>query len=237
MVGMILAAGGGTRFAEGGCCKPLLPVNGKPLIAYSLDNLTALGVSEIMIVVGKYGEEIRKAVGSTYCDIPVRYTVQPQPKGIMNAVYLAGEHLNSEAVALQLSDEIFIAPRLREIEKIKDADFLCGYTVPENPQIIRENYALFCEGDRILSAVEKPKEIVNEKKGTGFCVFSAECLALLHAKYTAETSVGDLCDFMNMLVENGRKGIAVHIAAEEINVNDPGMYIYAEQRLERAGHE
>ena len=73
--------------------------------------------------------------------------------------------------------------------------------------------------------------------GTGFCVFSAECFALLRAKYTAQTSVGDLCDFMNLLVENGRKGIAVHIAAEEINVNDPGMYGYAEQRLERAGHE
>ena len=54
---------------------------------------------------------------------------------------------------------------------------------------------------------------------------------------TARPRAGDLCDFMNLLIADGKKGIAVHVAEEEININDPDMFVYAEQRLERAGHE
>lgn len=236
MVGIILAAGCGTRFSEQGCCKPLLRVNGKPLIAYSLENLAALRVREIVIVVGKYGDEIRAAVGGAFRGVPVRCVAQPKPLGIMNALFQAAETVDDDA-ALQLSDEIFIGLRADAPGRFAEADFLCGYTVPENPRIICENYAIVCEGDRILHTVEKPREPVNERKGTGFCVFSRDCVALLRKKYTAASGAGDLCDFMNLLIADGKKGIAVHVAEEEININDPDMFAYAEQRLERVGHE
>ena len=59
MVGVILAAGDGTRFknsTENNSCKTLIKVNSNYLIEYSLNNLVKLNVSEIYIVVGKQAE-------------------------------------------------------------------------------------------------------------------------------------------------------------------------------------
>ena len=236
MVGLILAGGEGKRFASTGCCKPLLTVNGKYLIAYSLENFVSLGARRICIVAGRFYEELRCALGEEYRGVPLEYVLQKKPLGILNAIRTALPHLRGETVALQLSDEIFLGLRPEELTKLPDADFLCGYTVPEDPASILGNYAIFCDGDTVLSTVEKPKTAPNDKKGTGFCVFSPACMQVLQKKFTAR-SAGDLCDFMNALTADGKRGLAVEIAAEEININDPETLAYAVRRLEEARNE
>ena len=236
MVGLILAGGEGTRFSGAGCCKPLITVNGKYLITYSLENLVSLGVDRICIVAGRFARTLQAALGDDYCGVPVEYVLQKKPRGILNAVYTALEAVSGETVVLQLSDEIFIGLRPNAVARIADADFLCGYTVPEDPASILGNYALLCDGETVLSTVEKPETAPNEKKGTGFCVFRPACMELLRTRFLPD-SPGDLCDFMNALIANGKRGLAVEIAAEEINVNDPESLSYAVRRLEEARDE
>ncbi len=236
MVGLILAGGEGKRFSADSCCKPLLSVNGKYLIAYSLENLVSSGVGRILIVAGRFLKELRLALGEEYRGIPVEYVLQKKPLGILNAMYAALPFLQGEPVVLQLSDEIYLAPRPREITKLSEADFLCGYTVPQDRASILGNYAIFCRGEEIVSVAEKPETAPNEKKGTGFCVFSPACMRLLQTKYNAR-SAGDLCDFINALIADGKRGLAVEIAAEEINVNDSRTLAYAVRRLENMPNE
>lgn len=65
MKAMILAAGLGTRMGEltRELPKPLLPVNGKPLIVHRVDALVAAGFSDIVINVAYLGERIEAALG------------------------------------------------------------------------------------------------------------------------------------------------------------------------------
>jgi len=237
MVGVILAGGEGSRFSGKTFCKPLLRLNGKYLIEYSLENLRSLRVSEIFIVVGKFADDIKKAVGESYQCIPVTYVRQPCPLGLINALYCASEYIKDEEVVLQLGDEVFIEPDYSAIAEISRYDFLCGYTVPENRQSILENYSILCSDGKIELTVEKPTTVLNEKKGTGFCCFAPECFEVLKENYYAELSKGNICDFFNLLILSGKKGAAVLIANEEININDPEKYAYAKMRMEETESE
>lgn len=75
MQALILAAGLATRLGHLASERPkcLLDIGGRPLIHYSLDNLVASGVTEIVIVTGHREAMIREALGTSYNGVPIQY--------------------------------------------------------------------------------------------------------------------------------------------------------------------
>ncbi len=238
MVGVILAAGHGKRLAaELGIeqCKSLLSLEGKKLIDYSLENLSLLGVDMIYIVVGKYAEDVMRAVGDSYNGIPVSYLIQKKPLGIINALMVSLPHINDET-AIQLGDEVFIANRSVELRKEwekRDVDFFCGIVNEDNEKSIKENYSVSVDGNmKLISCVEKPTEIINNYKGTGYCIFSKDCIELFRNCYGKELNeTANLCDYMNVLVKNGKSGECVNVARQEVNVNTIYDFEYARELI------
>ena len=57
--GLIAVAGQSLRM---GAFKPLLPINGKPMIAHTADVFMRAGIDELFVVVGKRGDEIVSAL-------------------------------------------------------------------------------------------------------------------------------------------------------------------------------
>lgn len=236
MLGIILAGGNGTRFDENGCCKSLLKINGKSLIEYALDNLIAMNVDKAIIVVGKYRDEIKAALGTEYHGIALNYALQETPMGCIHALYCAMTNWNGETVVLQLSDEIYCGFNAHAVEKASDVDFACGYITVKNNEEVKENYSIFCDGDsdRLVRCEEKSMNAGNNKKGTGLCIFNPACMSLLKNRYAyAGDHFVSLCDFMNNLIADGKKGLAIPIADEEININTPEKLEYAKQALKR----
>ena len=45
-----------------GCCKQLLPLDGRPAIVWCLESILAAGITELTVVVGPTGEEVAKAI-------------------------------------------------------------------------------------------------------------------------------------------------------------------------------
>lgn len=240
MVGVILAAGNGRRLAaELGIeqCKSLLTLEGKKLIDYSLENLYSFGVDMIYIVVGKYAEDIMRTVGESYKGTPVSYLIQKTPLGIINALSVAIPHTKEDTV-IQLGDEVFVNNRsaaLYDEWKNRNDDFFCGIIDEELPEKIRDNYSVSVDEDmKLLSCVEKPheNEIVNNYKGTGYCIFSKDCLKLFRESYLKELSeASNLCDYINLLISRGKSGKCVIVADKEINVNTIVDFEYARETL------
>ena len=85
MVGVILAAGNGTRLNIENCCKPLLKINDIPLIEYSLNNLVKLGINNAYIVAGKHLNLIKDNIGNNYKGVRIFYVYQAEQKGLINA--------------------------------------------------------------------------------------------------------------------------------------------------------
>ena len=233
MIGIILAAGMGRRLMKDtgiDRSKALVEVGGKRLIDYALENLHLMQVDKIYIVVGEHKNDIVDAVGDRYRGIPIAYVIQSEPIGLINAISKVLPFCDTGAV-VQLSDEIFINPNTDFISRYQNrtADFLCGIIKEKEPERIKENYAVIADKQgNLLSTREKPTEIVNDLKGTGFCIFSKDCMDILKSAYSDEKNMPcDLCDFMNLLIWEGKKGRCFEVADSEININTKADLDYA----------
>ena len=79
MHAIILAAGRSQRLGDltSDLPKCLLEVGGRPLIAYSLENLLRGGVREITIVTGHCDGSIQNEIGDEFLGAPIRYRFNP----------------------------------------------------------------------------------------------------------------------------------------------------------------
>ncbi|MEO1258552.1 MAG: sugar phosphate nucleotidyltransferase [Bacteroidota bacterium] len=81
--------------------KPLIPVAGKPIISYILDNLQRAGVQEFIFVIGYLGEKIKDYIEYRYPDLEKTFVKQENRFGTGHAVYSAREFIEG-------IDELFI---------------------------------------------------------------------------------------------------------------------------------
>lgn len=240
MIGVILAAGDGTRLKQStgqNICKPLRKINDKHLIEYALDNLVDLNASSVYVVVGKQGDEIKKVIGDKYKKLTVNYVCQPEQKGLVNAfMQVLSITECDEAVVLQLSDEIFTGLKTEEIKNALETekyDFYCGVTYEENEEKIKNNFSVEAdENNLLIKCIEKPQIVTNNIKGTGFSIFSAKSQNFIKEAYTsAPEKVRDLCDCFNYLTSTGYKGLMLFIAEKEFNINTVSDLTEAENSL------
>ena len=194
-------------------------------LEYALYNLLELGIGQVYIVVGKEGDLIKNILGNHYKELEIFYVVQQEQKGLIDAFYQAINIIGYDSpVVLQLSDEVFIDFKADEIKKLLKADlydFYCGITYEDNPDKIKNNFSVKSDDNGLIKeCIEKPVEIINNIKGTGCCIFNSESLQILKDKNADEESlIYDLCDYINYLVKNDKKGLALHLAEKEFNVN------------------
>ena len=95
---MVLAAGRGERMRPltNVTPKPLLPVGGKPLIAWHLERLAAAGFKEVVINHAHLGEQIENALGDgARFGLSITYSAEPAGAletagGVANALPLLG---------------------------------------------------------------------------------------------------------------------------------------------------
>ena len=75
MQAVILAAGQGTRLRPftNKCPKPLVNVQGKPMLHYQLEALHGAGVRECVIVVGCCADLVRDAIGARFGNVAISY--------------------------------------------------------------------------------------------------------------------------------------------------------------------
>ncbi len=160
MKGIILHGGNGTRLRPLTYTdvKQLLPIAGKPVSEYVLENLIKLGITEVNIIVGEVGE---KEVKDYYGDgskwgINISYTYQGKPLGIAHAVGLTEEFVGKDNFVVVLGDNYFqngLVPLYEEFTK-RECDSLIGLTKVDNPS---QFGTAVVENGLIIKLEEKPK--------------------------------------------------------------------------------
>ena len=110
MKAIIPLAGKGTRLRPltHHTPKPLLRVGGRPVLSYLLDDVRALGVEEMVFVVGYRQEVIREFVAAEYPDVRAHFVVQEVMDGTAGAVALAEPWADEELLIL-FADTLFDA--------------------------------------------------------------------------------------------------------------------------------
>lgn len=108
MKAIIPVAGMGTRLRPHTHTQPkaLMHVAGKPILAHILDELVAIGVDEVVLVVGYLGEMIEAYAKEQYGRLRLHFVTQAEPLGNGHAVFVAREHLDGTPVLILFGDTI-----------------------------------------------------------------------------------------------------------------------------------
>jgi len=158
---LILAAGRGERMRPltDTCPKPLLKVQGKPLIVWHLEALARDGVRDVIINTAHLEEQFEPALGDgSRWGMNIQYAVQPSPDGLAQAFTIGEKFIGDDSVCMVLGDNIFygynFSTILEEAAALKDGAIVFGYYV-NDPQ--RYGVAEFNEQGKVLSIEEKPE--------------------------------------------------------------------------------
>ncbi len=110
MKAIIPVAGSGSRLRPVTLETPkaMVPVAGKPVLEYLLDQVTGMGIRDVVLVISPSGDAIRRFVGRRD-DLEARYVVQHEPLGIGHAVRLCGDLVDDEPLLVLLGDVIYLS--------------------------------------------------------------------------------------------------------------------------------
>ena len=111
MRALILAGGEGSRLRPltHTNAKQLIPIAGTPILFHALEAIRDAGITEVGIVIGQTGDEIRAAVGdgSTW-GLSVSYIPQEAPLGLAHAVMTARDFVAGQPFLMYLGDNVLL---------------------------------------------------------------------------------------------------------------------------------
>lgn len=226
-IGAIAAAGPGTRLHPKTRQRPkvLLEVGGKPLLVRQLEILRdSFGIETVHLIVGHKADEIREACGDgSSFGVSLHYIENPTPDAGLGTALLVLEEVVDEPFVLLLGDEVYLESNHAELAKWP-APFtaVCGIHRTDDLEVIRRNYSVELDGNRITDLCEKPHEAPTPFVGCGTYLFSPDIFRFAHeTPKSARTGGLELTDVIDQAAHNGGDVFAFEIEGEYVNVNTP----------------
>jgi len=130
---VIMAGGKGTRIAavRSDLPKPMIPVCGKPILEWQIENLKASGLTDIVLVIGHLADAIKDYFGDgSRWDVKISYFIETQPLGTAGALFRMPEL--QEDFLLMSGDVMLDVDFNRFIRFHKEHNALASLTVHPN---------------------------------------------------------------------------------------------------------
>jgi dTDP-glucose pyrophosphorylase len=226
VVGVIPAAGRGTRAYPytKGIPKCMLEVAGEPNLARVIAIMRdQLGITDIVVVIGAFGEVITEYFGDgARFGVRLRYVQNDAvDKGLSYSILLTKPYVQDYFCVI-LGDECYLDSNHDELLATDYRQVLatCAVAAGADCDTIAENYAAYVEGDRIRRIVEKPSQPADALLGLGTFVFSPEVYDhLANALAADDGAPNDPVSVLGRLCERGVPIAPFLMRGSYVNVN------------------
>lgn len=241
MKAVILAAGKGTRMKEltSEVPKPMLPVQGKPILQHILEGLRSAGIREFCIITGWRAEVIEERFGDgAALGATVRYARQVVQDGTGKAPELAREFVGQDSFLLTYGD-ILVKPdtysKMRE--RFGQGDFAGLVTVTAGEDVTQGGLNFFDDAFCLERLIEKPSPAQLEqlraegwlKAGqpvwynAGIYIFRPEVFEFTARLQKSVRGEYELTDAIIAMLAAGRRIAGLEIVGRWVDVRDPGV--------------
>ncbi len=227
LTGVILAAGKGTRAYPSTkyIPKALLEVDGKPLIEYNIQIMRdQLGIREIVVVIGHYGEKIVEYFENLPTGVKLVYAEQKTQKGIGHALLTVEKAIHSPRFVVMLADEFYpdrVHDGLLKQMVQTSPDAIVMFKTEFNRAKISCNYTAELGTDnRVKSLTEKPASPHTDLMGVGTYLLNKKIFDYIRSTPPSELrNEVEITDVLSNMAKNEK--VFAHIFdGNYVNVNN-----------------
>ena len=217
--------------------KPMLPVQGKPILQHIVEGLVAAQVTEICIIVGWRAEVIQEHFGDgSAFGAKIVYAVQEVQDGTGKAPEYAKDFVGDDSLILTYGDILVKAETYADmLKRFGEADFGGLVTVTKGEDVTKGGILLFNDDFTLNSLVEKPSaEQIAELKekgllkdgdpawyNAGIYIFKPVLFDFTAKLEKSPRGEYELTDAITALVNNGHAVAGLEIAGRWVDVRDP----------------
>lgn len=198
--------------------KPLLPVNGKPIIDYNIERLIHFGVNHISVTVNYLKEQIEEHFSKPIENVQVQCVPEPRFLGTIGSLSFI-ENFNNDTILIMNSD-LFTNIDYEEFF-LHFKDHQADMSVASVPYTVNIPYGIFeLEGRDIKGVVEKPT--YNYHANAGIYLIKKDLLKLI-----PRDTFYNATDLLKDLIENGYNVIRFPITGYWLDIGNHSEYAKA----------
>lgn len=234
MQAVVPAAGKGTRLRAltEETPKALVEVDGKPILARCFEQLTELGVDELIVVIGYEGERIAERFGEAFEGTPITYVEQAEQRGLAHAIAQAEPHVTGPFLVMN-GDNVLRGNLEEVVERFRRDDVDGVLLVDEVSEVEARHTGVIdlSAEDTVRSIVEKPENPPSRLVTTGFAALPPETIEACRRIEPSGRGEYELPDALTLLIEEGARIETVELDGWRVNVNTPADVERAETLL------
>ncbi len=207
MKAIIPVAGAGTKLRPHTYTQPkaLIPIAGKTILSFIVDQLSEAGICEFIFIVGYLGEKIQDYVKQTYPNLNTHFVFQNERHGTGHAIELTRTIVGNEEVFVVLGDTICEY----DIKEVMESPFsMLGIKKVDDPRNF--GVATLDEDGFIEQVVEKPAIPKSNMALVGLykikeADFLFECLHQLFMQDIQTEGQYSLTDALDCMIKRGAR--------------------------------
>jgi glucose-1-phosphate thymidylyltransferase len=209
--GVVLAGGLGTRLGPMTAVvnKHVLDLFDEPMIHFPVRTLQRAGVTDLVVVVGRHGDQVRTLLGDgSGLGVSIAYAHQEGEAGIADALAQAREQVGEGPVCVILGDQVYQDDLTPYVESFRDRPTGARILLKQVEDARRFGVATV-EGDRVTAIEEKPSQPRSDLAVTGCYMYDGRVFDIVSTLEPSVRGELEITDVNNAYIASGEMAFDV----------------------------
>ncbi len=205
MKGLILSGGTGSRLRPLTYtnAKQLIPVANNPILFRVIEGIRDAGITDIGIVIGSTGKQVKAAVGrGSRWGVKITYVQQDQPLGLAHAVKISEDFLGDDSFVMFLGDNVIQGGISSLISKFDASEWNSQIVLTRIENPTQYGVAELDDEGHIIRLVEKPKIPPSDLALVGIYMFDNNIMKAVNAIAPSPRGELEITDAIQWLIAN-----------------------------------